>query len=97
MSVELPLVVSERAADVIARVEAAFDAELTATHDDLVLLSIPEVMKLLAVSKGTVRRLMADGRLPVIRVASAPRVSVADLRRYINSARVITTRSQPPT
>jgi excisionase family DNA binding protein len=49
------------------------------------LLDIPAVAETLGVSERTVRRMIADGRIPVLRVGRGIRIRAADLTRLINS------------
>jgi excisionase family DNA binding protein len=48
------------------------------------LLDIPAVAETLGVSERTIRRMIADGRIPVLRVGRGIRVRAADLTRLIN-------------
>lgn len=75
---------------ILGRIDAAFDSEVTTDFSDLVMLTIPEVMRILDVSEGTVKRCLARGELASHRIGRLRRISVADLRRFIRSTRVIT-------
>jgi excisionase family DNA binding protein len=48
------------------------------------LLDVEAVAEVLGVSTKTVRRMIADGRIPVLRVGRGIRVRAADLTRLIN-------------
>ncbi len=50
------------------------------------LLRLPEAAAELSVSLSTVKRLVAAGELPVVRVGSAVRVRPEDLRRFVLGA-----------
>jgi len=66
------------------------EAEMAATHrygiEMNAFFTVPEVMKLLHLSEGTTRKLLATGDLPGKRFATAAiRVRGADLVAYIES------------
>jgi excisionase family DNA binding protein len=50
---------------------------------DRLLITVPEAARLLAVKPVTIRRRMADGDLPTIRVGRAVRVPIAAVREYV--------------
>lgn len=55
-------------------------------HDQVdvrLLLDLDAVAERLSVSLSTVKRLVADGRLPVVKVANATRVRRRDLEQYV--------------
>jgi excisionase family DNA binding protein len=49
------------------------------------LLDVRAVADVLVVSTKTVRRMIADGRIPTVRVGRSVRIRAADLNRLINS------------
>ncbi len=49
--------------------------------------TIPQVADLLVVSVATVRRRIADGKIPVHRVGRQIRIDLYDLNRFINGCR----------
>jgi excisionase family DNA binding protein len=55
------------------------------------LLTIGEAARRLAVSERSIWRIIAAGRLPVVRVGAAPRIDPGDLRRYIEARKQRTT------
>jgi excisionase family DNA binding protein len=61
------------------------DAGHAAPSDPLSLLTVSEIVQRLRVSKRTVRRWIAAGRLPVIRLGRAVRIRPADLAQVIAS------------
>ncbi|MBI4997818.1 MAG: helix-turn-helix domain-containing protein [Rhodocyclales bacterium] len=59
------------------------------------LLTIPATAARMGVSRRTVEREIADGRLPVVGVRGARRVDEADLEAYIARSRITNTRPCP--
>jgi len=51
------------------------------------LVSIKEAAELLGLSDRWVYNRIADGSIPIIRLAGATRISLADLERYIEQGR----------
>ncbi len=49
------------------------------------LYSIPDVVRLLSVSRATVYREIAAGRLNVVRIGGAVRITVDEVERYVGS------------
>jgi excisionase family DNA binding protein len=50
------------------------------------LLTVPEVAELLRLSPRSVRRLIADGRLPVVRLGHAIRIRPQDVEALVASS-----------
>jgi excisionase family DNA binding protein len=59
--------------------------ELDIGTDDIVLLRAVEVSRLLGLSRSQVYQMMADGRLPVIRIGRAIRVPKRALSEWIRA------------
>ena len=59
--------------------------ELDIGTDDIVLLRAVEVSRLLGLSRSQVYQMMADGRLPVIRIGRAIRVPKQALAEWIRA------------
>ena len=49
---------------------------------DETFFTVPEIMERWQISERTLRRLIASGALPVLRIGASVRVSEADLRAY---------------
>lgn len=52
--------------------------------DPVALLPLPAASRMLAVSERTLRRLVADGHIPVVRIAGSTRIDADDLAAYID-------------
>ncbi len=53
--------------------------------DQSVLMNIPSAADQLQISERTLRRLIAAGELPIVRVGRQIRIRTEDLERYIKS------------
>jgi excisionase family DNA binding protein len=52
------------------------------------LLDVPDVMRVLRVSRTMVYDLLRSGKLPGIRIGATWRIPVTDLRRYLEASRM---------
>jgi excisionase family DNA binding protein len=59
-------------------------AVTTVPDEDAVLLTIDEASALLAVSRSTVKRLLAAGEVPAFRVGAAVRVPTYGIEAYLS-------------
>lgn len=73
---------SDRARDLAAPTSRAAEQGQAANRHLESLMTMAEVARFLAVSERTVRRLVARGRLPCVRVGSQVRFSPAILARW---------------
>lgn len=79
-------VLPDDVAEVLSVIEAAFDTpEITTSHDDIILLTLPETAKALRCSLQSVKRRIADGSLRAVRSGRRVLVSVRDLRAHLYS------------
>ncbi len=53
------------------------------------ILTVPEAARHMRVSEATVKRLIADARLPIVRIDSAVRILREDVDAFMRGARVI--------
>lgn len=56
-------------------------------NDHTILLTIRETAEHLRVSRATVERMLADGRLPKIKVGASTRIARSDVTAYVESCR----------
>ena len=59
------------------------------------LLSLPTAAKELGISRRTLEREIADGRLAVVEIRGAVRIDESDLQAYIRQSRITKTRPCP--
>ena len=59
------------------------------------LLSLPEAARLLTISRRTLEREIADGRLAVVEIRGSVRIDETDLQDYIRKSRTIKARPCP--
>jgi excisionase family DNA binding protein len=65
-------------------------------RQDAPLLSVPEVAERLAVSSSTVRRLIASGSLPAVRIGGQVRVDRSELFAYVFGPEAASAAGAPP-